>query len=247
MKKVFFHTVTTAGQLDFFQRTRPDAVLDISGDLLNTADDSVKCGGIRDIISPQLTRLIAGEKLPVQSDFIQLFRERCRRAAQLNASFVTADFDPLACCNDEDKEKKLLEFISGLLGILHQYKLTLLFTVRLPMTGEDDMVKIKKFRHKLLYPGLGFAFDFHPHEPGAFDCCRIPDIFPFDCGNWQISFEPEKGNFLTRQLIDKFFTISETPYLPSARISVNIGKIQPDVMMIQDIDGLFIQSGENNQ
>ena len=199
MKNNFHLSIENAGQLEFLRNTRVTGFssLEISGDLLEQNKESFpknfRICAIRDLISPVLARLITFENISMQIKFGQLLRRQIALASELGATSGTIDFDLPEIIGTPEKEKQLHLLLKGLFGIAAGYKFKLLIQLRIPGSTDFDMQQLLRFKQGLLYPDFGYIFDFHPHEPGAFDFEEKVAKLPFDTGFWRLSFEPDKA------------------------------------------------------
>ncbi len=235
MKKIFrfsfarpeqFHAVGRRKLADFSGYELPGELL--TDDLHLTASPDFYCG-VRDLAAPQLARLIPYENLVMRSEFARFFAKRCRSAAKLGATYVTADFDLAHALANDEMRRKLQCFLKGLFGILAENHLTLLVPVRIPAVPDGAAARdIRDFCRGLLYPGIGLYLDFHPHEPGAFDFVQTLAELRFDARYWRIYFEPERGNQLTVPLLEKLFAALENTAVPQAEIAIAPGNTVPD-------------------
>ena len=94
--------------------------------------------GIADVVSPELARRVAEADLPVRLEFQQLFRERCRRASELRASELTADFDFTRAAAEPEYRERLRLLLRGCYGILEEFHMTLRFPVRIDFAAGED-------------------------------------------------------------------------------------------------------------
>ena len=96
--------------------------------------------GIADVVSPELARRVAEADLPVRLEFQQLFRERCRRASELRASELTADFDFTRAAAEPEYRERLRLLLRGCYGILEEFHMTLRFPVRIDFAAGELLI-----------------------------------------------------------------------------------------------------------
>ena len=245
MKNNFHLSIENAGQLEFLRNTRVTGFssLEISGDLLEQNKESFpknfRICAIRDLISPVLARLITFENISMQIKFGQLLRRQIALASELGATSGTIDFDLPEIIGTPEKEKQLHLLLKGLFGIAAGYKFKLLIQLRIPGSTDFDMQQLLRFKQGLLYPDFGYIFDFHPHEPGAFDFEEKVAKLPFDTGFWRLSFEPDKGNMLTRLLMEKFSAMTDHSMLPHGEVFICPGKAELDDALLAKISAII--------
>ena len=252
MKNNFHLSIESAGQLDFLRNTplRGFSSLEISGELLaqgkELVPEKLRVSAIRDLISPVLARLITFENISMQIKFGQLLRRQIALAADLGATAGSIDFDLPEILGDREKEKKLLLLVKGLFGIAAGYKFKLLIQLRIPGSNNLDMQQLLRFKQALLYPDFGYIFDFHPHEPGAFDFEGQVAKLPFDTGFWRLSFEPDKGNMLTKPLLEKFNAMTGQSMLMQGDVFICPGKAELDNHLLEKISALITPENGND-
>lgn len=236
MKLSFALSLPHAEQLECFLHTSfaHRINLELSGALLDEPlPEKLTAVGIREIVPADLSRLIVGENLTVQLEFSRLFRKRCRRAAQLGARYIGADFDLPGILRVPERANAAAQLLPELLGIAAREHLELRLQLRLPPADVLNFADLIAFSRQFMLPNIGFAWDFHPHEPGAFDRLDIRD-FHFSTGNWRINFEPEKGNRLTSALWEKFSAILTTSPFTSAEVAISPGLALPDELLLRE-------------
>ncbi len=236
MKIAFALSLTTPEQLETFRRTTFAAKipLELSGELLDVSlPTRLNVSGIREIVPADLSRLIVGENLTVQLEFSRLFRRRCRRAAELGAQYVCADFDLSGTLRDPARTSDAAKLLPELLGIALRERMQMLLRLRLPAPEVPTEPELSAFRRRLLMPNLDFCLDFHPHEPGALEQLekRVNAAITY----WRINFEPTKGNRLTPALWEKFAGVMTQSIFNSAQVAICPGPALPDELLVQEI------------
>ena len=242
MKKVFRFSFARPEQFHALGRRKLAAFsgCELPGELLTddlrlAASPDFYCG-VRDLAAPQLARLIPYENLIMRSEFSRFFAKRCRTAAKVGATYVTADFDLAHALGNAGMRQKLQLFLKGLFGILAENHLMLLVPVRLPAVADGVSAReIRDFCRTLLYPGIGIFLDFHPHEPGAFDFAGTLRELRFDAQYWRIFFEPERSNQLTVPLLEKLFAALEETETRQVEISIAPGNTIPDSVALASL------------
>lgn len=240
MKRKFHFCINTAAQLDLFRETATKIFdsLEISGDLLaemEAVPKDICIYSVRDLISPVLARLITFENLSMQIKFGQLLRNQIKLAVDCGATAGSIDFDLPEIIGDAEKEKKFSLLLKGLSGIAANFKFKLLLQLRIPGAASIDTRQLLRFKQNLLYPGFGYIFDFHPHEPGAFDFENEVGNLPFDTGSWRLSFELDKGNIPTHALMEKLIAMTDHSLLPSGDFFISPGKAELDIPLLEKL------------
>ncbi len=134
---------------------------------------------VTDLIAPELARQAAEAPEPLVHEFFRLFRERCRQASELRAAEFTIDFDLARAFGEEAYRSRLLAFLRGCYGILHEFRLVMRLAWRPPEGGEAA----RRFLFDTLFSGVGLALEGDPAQ--------------FPAGNWlePVKFQAEFGRF----------------------------------------------------
>lgn len=140
--------------------------------------------GIADVVSPELARRVAEADLPVRLEFQQLFRERCRRASELRASELTADFDFTRAAAESEYRERLRLLLRGCYGILEEFHMTLRFPVRIDFAAGEDGAQYVRLLRELLYPHLELALEIDPAEPP--EGKSLPETLHFHSSYWRL-------------------------------------------------------------
>lgn len=140
--------------------------------------------GVADVVPPELARRVAEADLPVRLEFLQLFRERCRRASELRVSELTADFDFARAAADPEYRQRLRFLLRGCFGILEEFRMTLRFPVRIDFAAGEDGAPYVRLLRELLYPHLELALEIDPTDPPA--GTRLPETLFFHSSCWRL-------------------------------------------------------------
>lgn len=140
--------------------------------------------GVADVVAPELARRVAEADLPVRLEFQQLFCERCRRAAELRVSELTADFDFARAAAEPEYRGRLQLLLRGCYGILEEFRMTLRFPVRIDFAAGEDGAQYVRLLRELLYPRLELALEVDPAAlpPGG----RVPAPLRFHGNYWRL-------------------------------------------------------------
>ncbi len=148
------------------------------------APDRLKLS-VRDLVPPERAQLAPTQDLAQRLEFLKLFGERCRRAAEICAFEVSVAFDLMQASESVAYYRSLMLILQACLGILAKYRLRLHFPVRLPQNpGDPELEWYVAFRRDCLFPATSFVLDLHPLE-------LLPsEFFPLEPENSRL--DPEK-------------------------------------------------------
>ena len=185
---------------------------------------------VRDLIDPTLVRLVQNEIFQVKLEFDRKLHQRCAAASALGADTAGADFDVINAVEDEVYGKGLASLIKSTLGTFYTHNLKLALPGRIPLpSGEVSIADVVKYNRNFVSPQVICAFEFHPHEPGAFETIEKHfDLLRFYRSYWRICFEPEHGNTLNTALLKRFLDTLKMNDVVCSRIAFCPGHQIPD-------------------
>ncbi len=230
-------TVKKAARFDFIEF--PGALLD--SDAACRKLDSLHRAGcplvVRDLLDPALVHLVPGEIFQVKLEFDRKLHQRCAVASSLGADAAGAAFDVINAIEDEEYAKELIAFIKSTLGTFYEHNLTLALPGRIPFpSASADISDVIKFSKRIACPQVICAFEFHPHEPGAFETLEAHfDILRFYREFWRICFEPEHGNMLNSALLKRFAEALQLSGSLHSRVALSPGHQLPDDEMLDEL------------
>ena len=192
---------------------------------------------VRDLLDPTLVHLVQNEIFQVKLEFDRKLHQRCAAASALGADTAGAAFDVINAVEDEEYGRGLASLIRSTLGTFYEHNLLLALPGRIPfpssIAGISDVIKFSK---KIVCPRLICAFEFHPHEPGAFETIEANfELLRFYRDFWRICFEPEHGNILNSALLKRFIETLKLSEVQVSRVAICPGHKLPDDEMLDEL------------
>lgn len=202
---------------------------------------------VRDLLDPTLVRLVQNEIFQVKLEFDRKLHRRCSAASALGADTAGADFDIINAVEDKEYGKGLASLVKSTLGTFNEHKLTLALPGRIPLPSEEfTIADVINYSRSFISPQVICAFEFHPHEPGAFETVdKYCDILRFYRSFWRICFEPEHGNILNEALLRRFLDALKMSDVVHASVALCPGHQIPDDDMLDEL--LNIIAGVENE